>query len=78
MNFEIKQQQSCIQFTLRINADLRHKFGIFERSVQLLYAAAVPQTLSPALGRYLVRHTNHPFGLQMRHTKRLTVREITP
>jgi len=53
-NSEIKPQQSCIQSTLRINADLRRKFGIFARSVRvkLLYAVAVPRTPSPALRRY--------------------------
>jgi len=53
-NSEIKPQQSCIQSTLRINADLRRKFGIFARSVRvkLLYAVAVPRTASPALRRY--------------------------
>jgi len=44
-NFELKQQQTCTQFALRVSDDLRLKLCVFTRFPELLCAAAVPQTL---------------------------------
>jgi len=83
MNLEIRQQQSCVLFTL----GTRREFGIFARSVRIelllsCYTASLPETRSPARRRRRLRYTplpshvpyaNRTFEHRRTYTKRLTV-----